>query len=128
MINYMDISEIRKAYDEGKYRFDMEVPAKVSESHVFDEDLSVRRNREMVQEWNDKVSALQKEKSAKNAELSRKLKDDVIAYLTGTYDFTESQACKVENYVYEHYHSFMCDYFTYIDEIGDMVYAVLNAK
>lgn len=126
--NYMDIQDIRKAWDSGEYHFDMEIPAKVSEDHVFDVDLSVRRNREMVQEWNDKVSALQKEKMSKNTELSRKLTNDVVAYLMGNYGFTEVQARKIQEYVYVNYHSFMYDYFTYIDEIGDMVYDVLNGK
>ena len=128
MINYMDISEIRKAYDEGKYHFDMEIPAKVSESHVFDEDLSVRRNREMVQEWNENVDNLKKIKGEKQADLYRQLKEDVIGYLTDAYGFTRKQAEAIESYTYIEKHSFMCDYFAGIDSFAELVENVLNAK
>ena len=128
MSNYMDISEIRAAWDAGEYYVKMEVPQKVAVDHVFDVDLSVRRNREMAEEWNANVKRLQDEKWAKQAELSRKLTEDVVQYLMGTYDFTRKQAERVQSYVYTEKHSFMGDYFSAIDDIADMVRDVLDAK
>ena len=128
MSNYMDISEIRAAWDAGEYYVKMEIPQKVAVDHVFDVDLSVRRNREMAEEWNANVKHLQDEKWAKQAELSRKLTEDVVQYLMGTYDFTRKQAERVQSYVYTEKHSFMGDYFSAIDEIADMVRDVLDAK
>ena len=128
MRNYMDISEIRAAWDAGEYYVKMEIPQKVAVDHVFDVDLSVRRNREMAEEWNANVKHLQDEKWAKQAELSRKLTEDVVQYLMGTYDFTRKQAERVQSYVYTEKHSFMGDYFSAIDDIADMVRDVLDAK
>lgn len=128
MSNYMDISEIRAAWDAGEYYVKMDVPQKVAVDHVFDVDLSVRRNREMAEEWNANVKRLQDEKWAKQAELSRKLTEDVVQYLMGTYDFTRKQAERVQSYVYTEKHSFMGDYFSAIDDIADMVRDVLDAK
>lgn len=128
MSNYMDISEIRAAWDAGEYYVKMEIPQKVAVDHVFDVDLSVRRNREMAEEWNANVKHLQDEKWAKQAELSRKLTEDVVQYLMGAYDFTRKQAERLQSYVYTEKHSFMGDYFSAIDEIADMVRDVLDAK
>ena len=80
MSNYMDISEIRQAWDNGEYYVKMDIPQKVAVDHVFDVDLSVRRNREMAEEWNQNVTNLQNEKWRKQAELSKKLTEDVIIY------------------------------------------------
>ena len=128
MSNYMDISEIRAAWDAGEYYVKMEIPQKVAVDHVFDVDLSVRRNREMAEEWNANVKHLQDEKWAKQAELSRKLTEDVVQYLMGVYDFTRKQAERLQSYVYTEKHSFMGDYFSAIDDIADMVRDVLDAK
>ena len=49
-MKYKDISEIRQDYDNGRYRSNIVIPKKVTENYVFDEDLSVRKNREMVAE------------------------------------------------------------------------------
>ena len=128
MSNYKDISEIRQAWDNGEYYCEIPVPNKVQENHVFDENLSVKRNREMAQEWNENVEQLKKDKMAKQADLYRQLKEDVIGYLMGTYDFTYKQAEAIESYTYIEKHSFMCDYFSGIDSFAELVENVLNAK
>lgn len=128
MNNYKDISEIRQAWDNGEYYCEIPVPNKVREDHVFDENLSVKRNREMAVEWNENVEQLKKDKMAKQADLYRQLKEDVIGYLMGTYDFTYKQAEAIESYTYIEKHSFMCDYFSGIDSFAELVENVLNAK
>lgn len=128
MSNYMDLSEIRAAWDAGEYYVKMDIPQKVAKDHIFDVDLSVRRNREMAEEWNQNVTNLNNEKWRKQAELSRKLTNDVVEYLMGDYGFTRKQAERVQSYVYTEKHSFMGDYFSAIDEIADMVRDVLDAE
>jgi hypothetical protein len=51
----MDISEIRAKYDAGGYTYKIDIPKKVWDDHIFDEELSVRRNRELAKEHNDNV-------------------------------------------------------------------------
>lgn len=128
MNNYKDISEIRQAWDNNEYICDIPVPNKVREDHVFDENLSVKCNREMAQEWNANVDQLKKDKSAKQADLYRQLKEDVIGYLMGTYGFTRKQAEAIESYTYTEKHSFMCDYFSGIDSFAEFAENVLAAK
>ena len=122
----MDIGTIRLWYDNGHYNFNMTIPEKVKENHVFDEELSVRRNREMAIEHNKKVDAMRKEKTEKQNELYRKLTNDVVQYIVESYDISEAQARIVERYVYTEKHSFMGDYFSAIDDVAQMVENVLN--
>lgn len=122
----MDISEIRERYNSGYYNCKMEIPTKVKESHVFDENLSVKRNREMIAEHNQKVEDMKKEKMYRQANLYRQLTDDIVTYIVDSYDMSEAQARIVERYVYNAHHSFMNDYFIFIDEIACMVEDVLK--
>lgn len=122
----MDISEIRERYNNGCYNYQMEIPSKVFDNHVFDENLSVKRNREMVAEHNQKVEDMKKEKSRKQAELYKQLTNDVVEYIVDSYDMSEEQARIVERFVYAEKHSFMNDYFSWIDEVAYMVEDVVR--
>ena len=123
----MDINEIQDAYWNGDYNYKMQIPEVVSYLHIFDENLSVKRNREMAMEHNQMVYAMQKEKQIKSNELHCKLANDVVEYIANTYDMNENQARIVERYVYNRHHSFMSDYFAAIDEVAEMVESVLKA-
>ena len=127
-VKYKDISEIRQDYDNGRYRSNIVIPKRVTENYVFDEDLSVRKNREMVAEHNANIDKMRLEKNKESARLDRQLHDDVAAYIMGTCDMNKKQAEIVENYVYIEKHSYMGDYFSAIDEVAEMVEKVLNAK
>ena len=97
-MDYMDISEIRTAWDNGEYIDRCDIPSKVKDGHVFDKNLSVKRNREMVQEWNENVDKLTKEHRARQGALYQKFTNDVVNYLMGVYGFNELQARKIEGY------------------------------
>ena len=122
----MNISDIRKKFHEGGYTVCMDIPSKVSDSHVFDEDLSVKQNRQMVVEHNAKVDQLRQQKNDRQNELSRQLSNDVIRYILDNYDIAETQARIVETFIYQEKHSSMTDYFSYIDSLCQMVEEVLK--
>lgn len=124
----MDINEIRKDYREGKYNFRMDIPAKLKENHVFDADLTIKQNKEMIEEHNKKVDELRKEMRKKNVELSQKLTNDVVAYILNNYNINETQARIIEGFVYNDKHSCMEDYFSYIDIISEMVEKVIKEQ
>lgn len=128
IMNYKDITEIRQDWDAGSYIDNTKIPSKVREDHIFDEDLSVKRNREMAQEWNDNVIKLTKEHRERQGKLYQQFTNDVVAYLMGAYGFNELQARKIEGYVYAEKHSFMSDYFGFLDEFADVVQAIIEAK
>ena len=124
----MDISEIRAKYDEGGYTCKMNIPHKVKPDHVFDEELSVRRNRELVMEHNDNIDQMRAEHNRLQAELYKQLTDDVVGYIMENYGLTEKQARTVESFTYQEKHAFMCDYFSYIDTFADFAFMLLPVK
>lgn len=124
----MDIAEIKSKYDAGEYTYKADIPRKVKPDHVFDEELSVRRNRELAQEHNDSVDRLWRDKTRIQGELDKKLTYDVVVYIMEYYGLTEHQAKIVENFVYQHHHSSMCDYFGYIDTYADFAFTLMEPK
>lgn len=132
----LHIDDIRENYDTGRYsvgynypgEFPEEAMKKLPIDYVFDEDLSVKRNREMVIEHNDKVEHLRARKRSLQADLDRKLTEDVVKYIEENYDLTLAQARIVEMWVYREKHSFMCDYFSYIDTFAEFADDVINIK
>lgn len=124
----MGINEIRAKYDAGGYTYEVDIPKKVCFDHVFDEELSVKRNRELAIEHNQRVDELRKEANEKQGELYKQLTNDVVGYIMAYYDLAEYQAKIVENFVYQEHHSFMCDYFSYIDTFADFAFSLLPPK
>ena len=130
----MDISEIKSKYFCGYYDADSKVnmtesteiiPVKVKDDHVFDENLSVKRNREMVIEHNNKVDELIAKQRKKQADLNKQLNSDIIEYLIDTYDLTYNQACVVERFTYDEKHSYMYNYFDYLDTFAQFAEELL---
>jgi hypothetical protein len=124
----MDISEIRKKWDNGGYTYKSVIPKKVSEDHVFDEDLSVKKNRELAKEHNDNVARLQEYSSRIQGELYKQLTYDIVKYIMDNYDLTEAQARKVESFVYQEHHSYMGDYFYYIDTFAEFAAGLVESE
>ena len=124
----LDINEIRVNYNNGVYTYKADIPKKVKPDHVFDEELSVKRNRELAQEHNDNVDRLCRYKIRIQSELNERLTYDVVVYMMENYGLTERQAKIIENFVYQHYHSSMSDYFGYIDTFADFAFQLLPVK
>ena len=122
----LDINEIRENYNNGKYSIshysefqELIKLTKFPRDHVFDENLSVKRNREMVEEHNDKIEQLRKVKREKQADLDRQLTEDVVAYLIDSYNLTSAQARLVELWAYNEKHHCMHDYFIFVDSLAE---------
>ena len=123
----MTFDDLRTKYRNGDYASKLETLPMVPEGHIFDEALSVRRNREMVEEHNRKAQESRYARYDDQVALDRKFTEDSIAVLMEEYGFTMAQAIKVQNFVYTEYHSSVGDYITKLDQIGEMVQSVQNA-
>lgn len=123
----MNILDIRDKYDRGEYtvRRDNTLTL-LPDNYIFDVELSVRRNRELVEEHNDRIKGLKAAENTKQAELHRKLTEDVVEYITECYTLNDKQARAVESFVYREHHSFMCDYFSYIDTFASFAEDVVD--
>lgn len=117
----MNIEEIRNKYNNGDYTYKVELPEKVNESHIFDENLSVKQNREMVIEHNANVSKIRQDYIRKNTELFTEMRTDVIKYIMCEYGFAENVSKTIESHVYIEEHSCMSDYFSSIDTYCEFV-------
>lgn len=122
----MNIADIRSKFNNGGYTVKMDIPNKVAETYVFDEELSVKKNKEMVLEHNRKVDEMRKQRDNLQTELSRQFTYDVIQHILNSYDVSETQARIIEAFVYNERHSSMTDYFGYIDTLCDMIEEVLK--
>ena len=124
------ISAIRDLYSQGYYTDKIEsgYDHKVPENHVFDEELSVRRNREMAIEHNAKVEEERAAHYKRQSELNKKLTEDVVAYIVDNYDLSLAQAKIVEHWVYVEKHAYMLDYFSNIDVFAAFADEVVNGK
>lgn len=119
----MDIAEIQEKYTRGDYSFsyDFDDLKILPPDHVFDENLSIRKNREMVEIHNVEVRQKKLDIQQKRNELMHKMRDDVVDYIMTTYRFPKKLAEFVESEVYEKEHSFMYDYFGAIDETATLI-------
>jgi hypothetical protein len=122
----MDIAEIRAKYFNGEYTCYMKIPTKVAADHVFDEELSIKRNRELVDEHNEKVELMKKEHRTKQLELDKQLTKDVVDYIVDHYELSREQARIVERFTYVEKHSCMSDYFSGIDTFADFADDLIN--
>jgi len=103
----MDAYTIRQKIDNKEYAAKAAYPTirKFSQGHIFDEDKSVKWNREEVERHNTEV--------AKQMEAYRKaviqgentFKEDVIAYLLDTYSINKAMAEKIFAKAYDDGHS-----------------------
>ena len=124
---YKSIDTIRQDYNDGAYHNNTPYRKKVPVGHIFDEELSVRANREMVEAHNQEVEAFNNNLRKIENDLFKKLTEDVIQYLMDTYDFPRKVAELVEGRAYSDKHSCMSDYFYYVDELADIVSDCIEA-
>lgn len=121
----LHINDIQALYNKGEYTYHDNADSKLEDfrrlpaDYIFDDELSVRRNRELVAEHNKKIDDYHKNKREKQAELDKELTNDVVAYIEEYYDLTEAQARIVEAFTYREKHAFMYDYFHSIDLFAD---------
>lgn len=124
----MDIEEIRTKYNKGDYKYTVDIPAKVPLYHVFDEELSVKRNRELAEDHNAKVDAIVAEKHENQKRLNEQFTYDVIDYLVNNCELNLRQARIIESFTFQEHHAFMSDYFSYIDIYADLAKELLTCE
>ena len=122
----MDIAKIREKYNNGDYTHKHAVLVELRDDFIFDENMSVKANREMVEVHNRKVREQRAENRAKQNELERQMREDVTVYIVEQYDLNKKQAKLVEGWVYTEHHSFMGDYFSNIDSMSEFAELVVN--
>lgn len=121
--DYKDIEVIRQEYSDGKYSVTTPNPSlkKVSEGHIFDEEKSVKWNREEVQRNNEAYYKQLHDVQTKANELFKQMREEVVKYIMGIEGVSREVAEAIEAFVYTEKHSYMYDYFSAIDGIMELV-------
>lgn len=100
-------NQIKRKYDAGEYKAEKPSIFKLRENYVFDEDLSVRKNRELVEEHNQRVYAAWREYNANEGIAKQKLEDDLIEAIIqcSEIDIKKETAKVIYDFAYREYHS-----------------------
>lgn len=122
----MDIEKIKKKFINGDYNYTLKIPDMISSTHIFDEDLSVRQNREMAEEHNQKVKQMREKLFQERAKRYRQLRQDVINYIIEDYKVTLKQANIIEDFAYAQKGDEVMSYLCYIDDVAIMVESLFS--
>ncbi|MED0951494.1 hypothetical protein P4T70_25900 [Bacillus mobilis] len=127
-ISYSCIDEISNAFVNKFYEPLQEYPShrKFSEKHVFDEEKSVKWNREEVERQNEQLKQRKTEWNSEKGRLNAKLQNDCIQILKEDYNMNEAQAEKLYGYVYQEKHSYMNDFFIHLEEFAKVTKEILS--
>lgn len=116
----MDIQEIKKEYLNGdKYKKPKNHLKYYSGDYVFDENLSVKENREMVRKANEEYRRNEEDCRQKAIDNRKQFHNDIVEYIEEEYGFNHAQAVDIEDRLWC-LHSSDVNYF--FDEIDDFSY------
>ena len=103
----MSIDEIRNALDKGQYKAHfVEVPAIVAKGHIFDENKSIKWNREQEErERQTRQDAISTNRQAEAAAVSR-FSADLISAIQEEYRLSAGQASRVYTEAWEYGHAY----------------------
>ena len=93
---------------------------KLPDNHIFDENQTVKWNREKVQEHNTRIAREKEAYTEDNNRLFAKLREDLVQALQDEYGLTKEQAELVDSYAYQEKHSYVGDYINGLYELGDL--------
>lgn len=122
------IQSVIQNYNNGVYTCNEPRPKyqKLQPTYVFDENLSVAKNRELVEKHNAEQKALQEAHRDKVNYLSSLLIKDAETALIHEYGLTQEQAAIINGYAYQEYHSSIFDYLNHLYELGDLASKLVN--
>lgn len=121
------IEKIRSIYEKGGYSATYPTREKVPDNYVFDENMSVKWNREAVQRWNEDVKEAKNRYYSLTNEYLKELFEDIAQYLCNNYSkINHAQGLFLTEHCYEEYHSCMSDFFYNIDYVAEFYETMLD--
>jgi len=127
-MNDITIDVIKSNWKSGAYKNKLPYPnkTKYKEWHVFDENKTVKWNKEEVVRQNVIIDEEKEQYQKESNYWQCQLNDDVIKALVNSYDFNKAQAEKIWNFAYNEKHGNMNDVFYYVEEIADFIESVMQ--
>lgn len=98
------------------------------ENHIFDEDESVKWNREEVKRKNSEIKSEKEKIKQREQNIVDKARDEIIHYLMDDYGFTEDIAAIIFKKAEEEGHSSgFCEVLSYANSFGDFAQDLFDA-
>ena len=124
-VKEITVEEVYRAYNEGEYKNPMEYPSRLNfphfaNSHIFDEDKSVKWNKEEVERRNAERQKALKEYQEESSRQHQRLHEDLTQAIMYDHNLTREQADVVYGYCYARYHSTFSDVINNIGEIVEL--------
>lgn len=120
------LNEVKQDIINGKYANLLFTPdKKVKEGHVFDEEQTVKWNREQVKIFNDDVDLKKDEYRRKNQEMRQLMTDDIINAMVAENKnvINYKQAEMIYYYSYQEHHAYsISEVINHLDEYIDLYY------
>lgn len=122
----MTIEQAKMQYMMGKYDIDFSAfnTTYLDTGYVFDENKSVKWNREQVKEFNQGVPAEIRRRKEAQIQKDEEFKSDCIRAIRDDYNFGEGTANKIFVYCYAKYHSNMYEFFDSIEDIAELLHDI----
>lgn len=122
----MTIEQVKMQYMMGKYDIDFSAfnTTYLDNGYVFDENKSVKWNREQVKEFNRGVPAEIRRRKEAQIQKDEEFKSDCIRAIRDDYNFGEGTANKIFVYCYAKYHSNMYEFFDNVEDIAELAHDI----
>lgn len=122
----MTIEQVKMNYMAGKYTIDFSIfhTTYLDNGYVFDENKSVKWNREQVKEFNRGVPAEIRRCREAQIQKDEEFKSDCIRAIRNDYNFGDSTASKIFVYCYAKYHSNMYEFFDNLEDIAELMHNI----
>ncbi|AEO93538.1 gp279 [Bacillus phage G] len=117
----MSLQSVLEDYRNDKYKNTMPSPydlQRYSANHVFDEDKSVKWNKEQVVLKNKERTDKREEYRKESNRLENQLREDISNAIAEEYGFNKEQADIILGYAYERHHS--SGYYEVINSLGEL--------
>ena len=125
------IDEIKTMYLNGSFTHPFTVDntiRKLPDDYVISDDLTIKENRERVQNHNKMVEKHRRDHIIKQDELFQNMRNLVREAVTIYYGMNEKQALIVEDYCWSGWHHYITDYLDHVDWLADLTQQVLEAS
>ena len=124
----MTIFEVKKKAELCEYEPHIKFYRKFPSDYVFDENLSVKENRELVKKHNEEVTMLRAEYILKRGECWSRFKNDMVEAITTETCLSEVQAVLVLDYVLKRFSRDDPNFYEEVEELAEFVQDVVNKK
>lgn len=128
----INIEDVRKKLSNKDYENKLPYPSSsglLKDTYVFDENLSVKANKEMVEKHNDEIKNKKKEYKEETDRLNEEFDSDVTNAIMNDYRFSEEIAQKVFSIAYREGHSSgRYEFLNWVETFGDFASDILNTK